>query len=84
MPVRLSGLAAVLPVVMPGGKEPAVMAQPEYEPEPPVAATVVEYGLPVRPPGMDVVVMLMGGLTVMAKAAVAVWAYWSVTLTVKL
>ena len=70
MPVRLSGLAAVLPLVTPGGNEPAVRAQPEYEPDPPVAATAVEYGLPVRPPGSEVVVMLRDGVTVRVRAAV--------------
>ena len=84
VPLKVKGLAAVLPFVIPGGRPPAQMPQPVYEPLPPVAVILAEYELPAMPAGSELVVILRAGPTVIESALVALWLYWSVTWTVKL
>jgi hypothetical protein len=74
----------VLPFAIPGGREPAVSAQPLYKPLPPVTEIDVEYAEPASPLGSDVVVIARAAPTLMDRDLVATPTPLSVTCTVKL
>jgi hypothetical protein len=83
---KVVGVPLICPVVLfsvrPAGKEPVLIAQ-LYGVVPPLACSVVEYAVPVVPPGSDIVMTIGGGsATAMLKVLAPVLFPASFTCTV--